>query len=427
MALASGSPQFSHIDTGGRSLRMPFVIVTSLFLLWGLAYGLLDVLNKHFQEALHVGKAESAWLQVAYFGAYFVVSWPAGQIMTKLGYKRGILIGLGLYALGAFLFIPAAWMRSFPFFVGSLFVLASGLTCIETAANPYVTVLGPPETSERRLNLAQTFNGVGSFIAPLLGAMLFFNIAEGPQAGLGGVQIVYAGIGILVLVIAVIVSRMWLPEIHEADTLVHDDEPATSLLHQRHFTIGVFTQWVNIAGQVAIGAFFINLVVENWQGFTSADAAYLLSVGMALFLLGRIVATSLMGRFSPRSILTFYGCANVVLTLIVTADIPKVSSVALTATFFFASATFPTIFSLGVKGLGAQTKRAGAAMVAAVSGGAILPPIMGMTAERWGVAPSYLLVTLCYAMVALYGWKYSKPLPPKVKGRMSAMALASET
>jgi len=181
---------------------IPLILVTSLFFLWGFAYGLLDVLNKHFQETLNISKTRSTLLQGAYFGAYFLIALPAGIFMNKYGYKKGIILGLFLYAIGAFLFYPAAEQLSFNFFLVALFILASGLACLETAANPYVTVLGSPETSETRLNLSQCFNGVGAFLGPIIAAFLFFGGNNGHPGNLDSVKIIYVVIGAVVLLIA---------------------------------------------------------------------------------------------------------------------------------------------------------------------------------------------------------------------------------
>lgn len=198
-----------------KALRGPLAFAIACFVVWGLAYGLLDVLNKHFQETLHVGKAQSTWLQMAYFGAYLVMSAPAGLLLQARGYKFGIVSGLAVTAFGALLFIPAARAASFPFFVGSMFVLASGLCCLETAADTYVNVLGPPEHAPQRLNLAQSFNALGVFFGPLIGGALFFR--QGPTGGgQGEVQATYLVIAVLVLIFAAVVSRARLPEIHDA-------------------------------------------------------------------------------------------------------------------------------------------------------------------------------------------------------------------
>ncbi|MFL5788248.1 MAG: MFS transporter, partial [Flavisolibacter sp.] len=215
------------------SYTIPILLITSLFFLWGVAYGLLDVLNKHFQETLHINKQRSTLLQAAYFGAYFIIALPAGLFMNKSGYKKGIIFGLLLYTVGALLFYPSAENSSFPFFLLALFILASGLTFLETAANPYITVLGKPETSEFRLNLAQSFNGVGSFIGPIIGGALFFGTSS---KGLDSVKYVYIIIATVVFLVAILFIRTPMPEIKEEDLVsdksVHEGK---SLFQHSHF------------------------------------------------------------------------------------------------------------------------------------------------------------------------------------------------
>lgn len=393
-----------------RSLRGPLAFAIACFLIWGLAYGLLDVLNKHFQETLHVGKAQSTWLQIAYFGAYLVMSLPAGFLLQAKGYRFGIVFGLAVTAVGALLFIPSAQAASFPYFVGSMFVLAAGLCFLETAADTYVNVLGPPERAPQRLNLAQSFNALGVFMGPLIGGSLFFGgpLTEAAGGEQRAVQLVYLVIAILVLIFAAVVARAYLPEIRDA---VHSPSaeraagPIPRLWTRRHFVFGVATQALYIGAQVGIGAFFINLVVETWSGLSSRDGAFLLSIAAAAYLIGRFATTALLLRFQPRAVLTPYGVVNVVLCLVVAAGIDKVSAVALIATFFFMSTMFATIFTLGVADLGPGTKRGSSLMVMAIGGGVLLPYPMGLIAEQYGTPSAFLLPAVCFAVVALYGWK----------------------
>ena len=397
------TPESPADDT--RGFLLPLIFVTSLFFLWGLAYGLLDVLNKHFQETLNIGRADSGWLQAAYFGAYFVASFPAGLMMQRWGYKTGIIVGLLLYATGAFLFIPAAFATSFIAFLGALFVLASGLSCLETAANPYVTILGPAHSAERRLNLSQSFNGLGSFLGPLIGGALFFSASGAPasDSSLGPVARIYAMIGILVLCIAWGFSRLRLPELPEPGGA--QGQTIGRLRDRPHFVFGVIAQFFYVAAQVGVGAFFINFATEHWQGLTSQRGAYLLSIGLLCFLAGRFLTTALMGRFSPHRILALYAGICTALALLVACGIEKISVVGLIAMFFFMSICFPTIFSLGVKDLGPLTKRGSSYMVAAIVGGALLPYGMGAMAEHSSTARAYILPAGCFAVVFFYGWR----------------------
>lgn len=383
------------------NLRWAFMLVTSLFFMWGLSYGLLDVLNKHFQETLHVTKAQSGLLQAAYFGAYFLVALPAGYLMDKRGYKAGILVGLCLYALGALLFVPAAGINSFSMFLFALFVIACGLGCLETAANPYATVLGDPQGAERRLNLAQSFNGLGQFIGPMIGGTLFFSATQssGDQSS---VKITYVAIAVLVLAIAFLFRRTPLPDIREAEEGVRDGA-AQGLWQHRHFSFGVVTQFFYVAAQVGVGAFFINYATEHWHGVSNQHAAWLLSVAMISFMVGRFFSTWLMGRVQAATLLMLYALVNIALCGVVMLSIDAVSVVALIAIFFFMSIMFPTIFALGVKNMGSHTKRASSFMIMAIVGGAIMPYFMGAIADHYSTAMAYGLPLVCFIVVLFYG------------------------
>ncbi|MBZ4207286.1 MULTISPECIES: sugar MFS transporter [Klebsiella] len=383
------------------NLRWAFMLVTSLFFMWGLSYGLLDVLNKHFQETLHVTKAQSGLLQAAYFGAYFLVALPAGYFMDKRGYKAGILVGLCLYALGALLFVPAASVNSFALFLFALFVIACGLGCLETAANPYATVLGNSKGAERRLNLAQSFNGLGQFIGPLIGGTLFFSATQSDTGDQSSVKITYVAIAVLVLAIALLFRRTPMPDIREDEG--SQQEAAQGLWQHRHFTGGVIAQFFYVAAQVGVGAFFINYATEHWHGVTNQHASYLLSIAMISFMVGRFFSTWLMGRVQAATLLMVYSLVNIVLCGLVMMSIDGVSVVALIAVFFFMSIMFPTIFALGVKNMGSHTKRASSFMIMAIVGGAIMPYFMGALADRYSTALAYGLPLLCFLVVLWYG------------------------
>lgn len=390
------SPHTGNFDGG--NYRLAFVLVTSLFFLWGLSYGLLDVLNKHFQETLNITRARSGLLQAAYFGAYFLMAMPAAALMSRKGYKTGILLGLGLFVAGALLFIPATSAARFEFFLFALFVIACGLACLETAANPYVTFLGPPQRAEQRLNLSQSFNGVGSFVGPIIGGALFFG---GDHAtGSGGVKATYVAIAVVVAAIALLIARTPMPFIREET--VSDAQGARPLGRQRHLRNAVVAQFFYVAAQVGIGAFFINFVTEH-GGVDSQKASFLLSVAMVGFLGGRFLGAALMARIAPATLLFAYAAINVLLCALVAAGLGWASVIALIATFFFMSIQFPTIFALGVKNLGANTKRGASFIIMAIVGGALVPPLMGWVADHHGTALSYLVPAACFMVVAWFG------------------------
>lgn len=401
MALATSQTNIS-VEPQKGSYIFPLILVTSLFFLWGLAYGLLDVLNKHFQVLLNITKTRSTLLQAAYFGAYFSVALPAGLFMNKYGYKKGIITGLLLYTTGALLFFPSAEYENYNFFLLSLFILASGLTFLETAANPYITVLGKPETSEFRLNLSQSFNGVGAFIGPIIGANLFF--AAGGEENLDTVKYVYLAIAAIVFFVALLFMRTPLPEIKEAELVDSKQQDIKPLFSHKHFVGAFIAQFFYVAAQVGIAALFINYCTETDKSIDNAKASYLLSISLMLFTAGRFAGTALMKVIAPNKLLTAYSIINIILCAIVVSGKGAFSVYSLMAVFFFESIMFPTIFALGVKNLGHNTKRGGSFIIMSIAGGAFMPYIMGMLSEK-STAQSYIVPLVCFVIVAWYGWK----------------------
>lgn len=407
MALTGSSVSTIKMDekSGQSGYLIPLILVTSLFFLWGMAYGLLDSLNKHFQDTLNVTKSRSTLLQAAYFGAYFCIAFPAGMFMNKYGYKKGIIAGLILYAIGAFLFYPAAEAMNFDFFVIALFILASGLTCLETAANPYVTVLGRPETSTFRLNLSQCFNGVGAFLGPLVASKLFFGGERETQSDLGSVQIVYIVIAGIVLLIAGLFVRTPLPEIKESELVSVNILDRKPIIKHSNLVYGVIAQFFYVAAQVGMAALFINYCTESGNNINNERAAELLSISLMLFTVGRFAGTALMKKIPASRLLAIYAIINVLLCIAVAMIHLKVSIYLLMATFFFQSIMFPTIFALSVKDLGHHTKKGSSLLIMSIAGGACMPFVMGLVAERYSTATSYLVPMLCFIIVAWYGWR----------------------
>lgn len=388
---------------------LPLILVTSLFFLWGFAYGLLDVLNKHFQETLEITKKRSMWLQAAYFGAYFLIALPAGMLMQRKGYKKGIITGLLLYALGALLFYPSAQQSSFTFFLVSLFILASGLTFLETAANPYITVLGDPATSEFRLNLSQSFNGVGAFLGPIVGGVLFFgNENANAVTGLDSVKFVYVVIAAVVLVVAFLFFRTPMPDVKEEDLVETRPGEAGGLWHHRHFVWAIIAQFFYVAAQVGIAALFINYCTEQSPDISNERASYLLAASLLLFTIGRFAGTAMMKWVAPHRLLAVYALAGVLLSAVVVWGQGMIPVYALMAIFFFESIMFPTIFALGVKNLGSATRKGASFIIMSIVGGALVPLFMGSLAERYSTAFSYIVPLVCFVIVfvfAIYGYK----------------------
>lgn len=389
------------------SYGLAFVLVTSLFFMWGLSYGLLDVLNKHFQETLSITRARSAWLQAAYFGAYFLLAMPAAAVISRKGYKFAILCGLCLFAAGALLVIPSTLIPSFTFFLGAMFVIASGLAFLETAANPYVTLLGDPPHAARRLNLSQSFNGLGQFVAPLIAANVLFSTDSGGEAH-APVRAIYAVIAVIVLLLALVTWRTTMPPNPAKAISAAKHSGVHGLWTSSRFRFGVVAQFCYVAAQVGVGAFFINYVTETHGEIGSADAARLLSLGMACFLIGRFAGTALMTKIKPAILLAIYGVITAVLAGVVVAAIARISIGALIALFFFMSIMFPTIFALAVEDLGERTERGSSFLIMSIVGGAIIPYFMGWIGDLHGIADAFVVPLVCFVVVAAYGWKAAR-------------------
>jgi len=388
---------------------IPFILVTSLFFLWGFAHGCLDVLNKHFQELLHMSKAKSAFVQFVFYGGYFLMAIPAGLVMQKFGYKKGIIFGLLLFATGAFLMLPATLVQTFGSFLLCLFVISCGLTCLETAANPYTTVLGPPESGERRINFSQSFNGLGWIAGPLVGGMLIFSV-NGDSNKFASIALPYLLIGTLVLVVAVLFWRVTFPEIKEEYSIADDGKTTSEgrlkdLLKHPHFVLAVIAQFLYVAAQTGVNSFFINYVTEEIPSLTNQQAAQILGFGgMGLFWLGRFTGSTILMRIiRPNRLLAFYAIINVLTMSLVVAGLGWVSVVALFSTYFFMSVMFPTIFALGIKGLGPLTKKGSSILVMSIVGGAIFPMFMGWIADVSRMALGFIVPLLCFAFIVYFG------------------------
>lgn len=412
----------------GTSYLIPFILVTSLFLMWGFAHGLLDVLNKHFQNILHVTKAQSGFVQFSLYIGYLVMAVPAGLIMKRFGYKRGIIFGLLIFSAGAFLFYPAAKHGTFIPFLIALFVIACGLTCLETAANPYSTVLGPRESAPQRLNFSQSFNGLGWILGPLIGGLLIFG-AETKSDGTKFDSLItpYMIIGSIVLIIALIFVFTKLPDIREhTEEDIEENPPMRGLLKHPFFILAVFTQFLYVAAQTGINSFFINYVTEEVSNVQHAvtgimknlgyfgkvfmpanpeQAASLILAfgGMGLFWIGRLSGSFILKFIRPGLLLITYGIINTILISLVVAGFGYASVVALFCTYFFMSIMFPTIFALGISDLGALTKKGSSFLVMAVAGGAFCPPLMGLIADKFNMAVGFLIPLICFAFIAYFG------------------------
>jgi FHS family L-fucose permease-like MFS transporter len=391
----------------GKNYAFTFALVTTLFLLWGFCNGLIDVLNKHFQNSLQITKAQSGLVQFANYIGYFLMAIPAGLLAKRFGYKGGIIIGLALIAAGAFWFIPATRIGTYPAFLAGLFILATGLTCLETIANPYTTVLGPPESGATRINLAQTGNGVGWILGPIIGGHLIFTSGtDGPSTSNETLYLPYLGIGIVVAVIAVVFLVADVPELHAEEEFAAEAAgvSAKPLYLRHHFTLAVLAQFLYVAAQTGVFSFFINYVVENVAGVNELKASRWLGVGgFGLFMFGRLCGSVVVGATKPQAALAVYAFINVVLTGVAVAGLGWISVIALFGIFFFMSIMFPTIFALGIRGLGEHTKLASSLIVMSIVGGALAPPFMGRIADLYNMRLGFIVPLVCFVGVGLYG------------------------
>ena len=473
-----------------RNLFITFALVTSLFLLWGFCNGMIDILNKHFQDSLHINKQQSGLVQFANYLGYFLMAVPAGLIARKFGYKGGILVGLVLIASGAFWLIHAVSIGTYSAFLLGLFVIAAGMTCLETIANPYTTVLGPPEHGATRINIAQTFNGVGWILGPIVGGYFVFgggggglNDASGAAASAtnsvvtnttnanAGLFTPYLGIGIFAAVWVLVFIFAPVPDLHAEDESKKSADLKTSLkpsgsqltgigvalavvwgllyffiapilglvwallnlpanlldptkyglivvayigsfivvaknwdmFRRKHFTLGVVAQFLYVAAQTGIFSFCVNYIIENDPDVTPAKAATMLGgIGFVLFTVGRLCGSIVISQFKPHLVLAGYAIINVVLAAVCMGG-GIVGMYAMFGTFFFMSVMYPTIFALGIRGLGDYTKLGSSLIVMSIVGGAIAAPFMGHIADVHSMRTGFIVPLVCFVLIAIYG------------------------
>jgi MFS transporter, FHS family, L-fucose permease len=511
----------------GRNLAVTFTLVSSLFLLWGFCNGMIDVMDKHFQIELHLTLAQSAWVQFAHYLGYFLMAIPAGWLATKLGYKGGIIAGLLMVAVGGFWFIPATKIAAFWAFLLGVCIIAAGLTFLETIANPYTTVLGDPAYAATRINLAQSCNGIGWLLGPIAGGLFFYGKDEtGRSTGAETLWIPYAGVAVVVIVLALVFYLAYVPDIKTAD-VYHLDESkdakpdagddkraeqssiysmllgnvvvlaislgmiawvvfsalgtgnmtvglvsslplprdftvnadsslavvvglgvcvaigigAISLLRvsktisshniwsHPHFSGATVAQFFYVAAQAGIFSFLINYLTsevpampEAWRtgfmggmlethkngilGFSDKGASFMVSVGFFCFLTGRFTGAAILRKFAAHRVLALYSVLNVLVCFLVFLKLGWFSVVCVFLSYFFMSIMFPTIFALGIHGLGARAKKASAYLVMAIMGGAILPKLMGAVGDHYNMSRAFIVPMFCFAIIAFYGYKW---------------------
>lgn len=409
---------------------VPFILVTSLFFLWAFLHNMNPILIPHLKKAGQLTDTQSALIDTAVYLGYFLMALPAGLLMHRYGYKKAILFGLILYAIGALLFLPAASGRSYMLFLTALFIIASGATFLETAGNPYITKLGDPATSEQRLNFAQSFNGVGAVVAPIIGGQFILSGVEYSKEELGRmspgaldaylmgeaatVKTPYLVIAVVVLIVAALFFAARIPEIKESDSNETEHSFSLKIFRHSHVTWAIITQFFYVGAQVCVGSFFIRFTKQMMGMPEKTAALWWGSIAMVGFMVGRFAGTFLMRYIKPAKLLAIYSVINIALLAIAMFAKGSAAVYAVVTVPFFESIMFPTIFALGIKGLGEETKIASSFLVMSIVGGALFPLFMGMISDATGsMQLAYIVPLVCFLVTLYFAWKGHKIIPAK--------------
>ncbi|WP_338593154.1 sugar MFS transporter [Shewanella khirikhana] len=387
--------------------------LTTLFFMWGFITCLNDILIPHLKAVFNLNYAQAMLIQFCFFGAYFLVSVPAGALVKRVGYQKGIVVGLLTAALGCGLFYPAAVSATYGVFLGALFVLASGITVLQVAANPYVTALGPVETASSRLTLTQAFNSLGTTIAPAFGSVLILSVAAGAsaQAEAEAVKLPYLLLCGMLVVLALVFALLKLPHIQgqEDETLEGDATKSVSALSHRHLLLGAIGIFVYVGGEVAIGSLLVNFLGQpHVAAMEEAQAAHYIAFYWGGAMVGRFIGAAVMQKVPAGKVLGFNAFMAALLVVVAVMSEGAVAMWAILAVGLFNSIMFPTIFSLALKNLGPATAQGSGILCLAIVGGAIVPLAQGLIADAAGLSVSFLLPVLCYAYILYYGLKGSE-------------------
>jgi FHS family L-fucose permease-like MFS transporter len=422
MALTSNSNvKITSDDSTANKWLIPFVLVTSLFFLWGISNNLTGILIPHLRKALQLTNTQSTFVDTAVYLAYFLTAIPAGLILNRFGYKKGIIAGLLVFSLGAFLFIPAANTRTFEVFLLGLFIIGCGLTILETAANPYATKLGDPEGATTRLNFAQSFNGLAAFLAPMIGTLFILSGKEYSATELSlmsevdkiayltseaaSVKVPYMILGGFLLLLAVVFMVLKFPEFKD-ENKTNSTSSIGQALKQKHLVWAVIAQFFYVGAQVCVTSFFVRMAISG-GGVDEKTAGYYLGIYGLLFMLGRFIGTIIMRYIQPAKLLAIYALLCILLSFVAIYADGRNVVLALGGLGFFMSIMFPTIFSLGIKDLNENTKPASSLIVMSIIGGAIFPVIMGKIIDNAGddIQKGYIVPLLCFFVVLFFGLK----------------------
>jgi MFS transporter, FHS family, L-fucose permease len=408
-----------------RRYILPLALVTSLFFLWAIGVNLNDILIQHLKKAFGLTDFQSSLIQSAFFGGYFLAALPAGWLMQRLGYKRGILVGLLVCSTGAFLFIPAASVRVYGFFLFALFVMACGQSVLEVAANPYVTTLGPPGSSEQRLNLAQSFNAAGAVLVALLGSRFILSGIEHTSAELSAmspsqltqyrvseanmVKTPYLVITGLFLFVAMLIFFAKLPEVRESSVEAVNTKSVRlrGTLSFGHLVKGVLAQFFYVGAQVGVASFIIRFIEFTLPGTHEKAAAHYLQAHLAGFMIGRFTGSAVMHRIMPARLLSAYAAGSLIGLVIVLFASGTAPAWAIVLIGFFHSIMFPTIFALSLKNLGVYTKLGSSLLVMSIIGGAVIPAIMGRISDASNIQRAFVIPLICHAYIFYFAvWGY---------------------
>ncbi len=416
MAMQSSSETFNQVEQTSQSGNYGFALtsLTSLFFMWGFITCLNDILIPHLKGVFDLSYSQAMLVQFCFFGAYFIVSLPAGVIVKKLGYQKGIVLGLVIAAIGCLGFYPAAEMHSYPVFLFALFVLASGITVLQVSANPYVSMLGDAKTASSRLTMTQAFNSLGTTVAPFFGAFLILNHAANSmsvQASAEAVQVPYIFLAAMLLGLAAIFAWLKLPNL----SVVEDKETNStakdegSAWQHSHLVLGAIGIFVYVGAEVSIGSFLVNFFAEpSIAGLEESEAAKYIAYYWGGAMVGRFIGAAVMQKIAAGKALFFNSALAVALILVATLSSGKIAMMAILLVGLCNSIMFPTIFSLAINGLGKHTSQASGILCLAIVGGAIIPLIQGLLADSIGIQPSFYLPILCYLFIAYYGLVGSK-------------------
>lgn len=416
--------QNPNVSMETKKWMFPFILVTSLFFFWGFVHNLDPILIPHLRKAFNLSDLQSSLIDSSVFIAYFVMALPAGYIMRKYGYKSGIMIGLVLFGIGSILFVPAANSLQYIYFLGALFIIACGLTFLETAANPYVTILGPAESATKRLNFSQSFNGLAAFIAPAyIGPMILSgkNLTKVQTEAMSAtelhayllneaasVKMPYLILGLIILAVAVVFYFTNMPDVKDEDVAGAEGASFKGALQSMRLRWGILAQFFYVGAQVCVGSFFIKMATTTAGLAEGTAAKYLGFYGLA-FMLGRFAGTFLMQYIQPRKLLIIYAAINILLSILAIMGTGMIVVYTLIAIAFFMSIMFPTIFSMGIDGLGHNTKIGSSLIVMSIVGGALLPPLMGMISDATAnIQNGYTVPLSCFAVILLFAFNGHK-------------------